>query len=48
VLIGINEITRVNMIGQRNKISKLLYSCAQINRYKGDKLEKRELTSENE
>jgi len=41
-------MTRVNVTDQRNRLSKLLYSCAQTNRHKGDKSEMRELTSENE
>jgi len=44
---GINVTTRVNVTGQRDRISKLLYSCVQISRYRGDKSEKRELTNSN-
>ena len=47
-MIGINEITRVNMIGQRNKISKLLYSCAQTSRHKRGESKMKELTNNNE
>ena len=41
IVIEINVITRVNITDQRDKISKLLHSCVQISRYRGDKSEKR-------
>ena len=46
-LIGINVTTRVNVTGQRDRISKLLHSCIQTNRHRGDKSEKRELINSN-
>ena len=41
MVMEINVITKVNVTGQKDKISKLLYSCVQISRYRGDKLEKK-------
>ena len=35
------------IIGQRNRISKLFHSCTQTSRYRGGKLEKREFTDKN-
>jgi len=35
------------IIGQRNRISKLFHSCIQTSRYREGKLEKREFTNKN-
>jgi len=35
------------MTGQRDKISKLIHSCTQTNRYRRGKLESKELTNIN-
>jgi len=47
-LIGDKRGYKGEVTGQRDKISKLFHSCIQTSRYRGDKSEKRELTSKNE
>jgi len=43
-----NEITRVNVTDQKNRIFKLFYSYVQTSKYRRDKSEKKELTNSNE